>query len=715
MDLPLQSTQIPAARPGQTLEDHLNNVANRAAQFGAKFRAKESCYAAGIFHDAGKASLQWQSYLASDDHSGRVTHAPESAALASELLGNLATFIIYAIRAHHSHLPNWYACLDNIHEEYKEDVRKACETAHLLPNIEGLKAKLTDEYLKLDVHAESLPLQLRMLCSALVDADRLDAEAFETPEQAALRGNCADWHELEAKFDGYMAEKRAAATPSPVNTLRSAALNEVLEKAQLKPGVFTLNIPTGGGKTLTSMAFALRHRAFNKLDRIIMTIPFNSIIEQTAAIYKDIFGSENVLEHHSGFNLNDHSAARLAAENWDMPIVVTTNVQLFESLLKSGASGVRKLHNICNSIIILDEAQMLPSEHLVPLLATLRALVMDFGCTVVLCSATIPALVGDIAKSDTSHIEGLPEATPLISNPDAMFKALSRTRIFHKPECSWEMIAAELAEAGQVLCIVNTKRACRQLYELVDAPRKVHLSGNMCPAERSEILQNIRTALAKGEDIVIISTSLIECGVDIDVRTVYRELAGADSIAQAAGRCNREGKMTEPGRVFTFKVGEPPPSLRIGYNVARDLIQSSEDGEWHMTPEFFRKYFTLFYGNCRSFDTAGYSNCFHDPLRYDFRRFSEKFNMIENDYQQPLVVLYGDSADLIEELRQIGSPTRSLLRRLQRYTVNVAKDKLELWMNENCVENIGGIDVQIAPGLYVPGLGISDNDNFCSY
>lgn len=692
------------ARPGQPLIDHLRKVAGCAEEFGRKFHSPVSCAMVGLLHDCGKASVEWQAYL--NTGKNQVSHAPESAALCVQLFGDLWGILpAYAIKAHHSHLPNWDGDLDKIPGRLRDRQLRTFAEEELLPDPDTARKAMEDELRKAVTSPESLQLWIRMAASALVDADRLDAEAFENPERSARRGQYAAWDEFEENFRRHMERKQAEAAPGPVNAIRRAIQEEAVEKADGKPGFYTLNAPTGGGKTLCAMAFALKHRRANGMDRIIMSIPYNAIIEQTADSYKKIFGAGNVLEHHSGFDPGDNPAYRPAAENWDMPLIVTTNVQLFESLLKSGASGLRKLHNIANSILILDEAQMLPREHLVPILATLRALVADFGCTVVLCSATIPALEESIVRSDNSRLAGLPPATPLVADPDALAEALRRTRIRHLGTRSPEELAAELASAGQTLCIVNTRRTCRRLYDLVDAPMKIHLSGSMCPAERRKLIGKIRESLNNGEPIVVVATSLVEAGVDLDFRTVYRELAGIDSIAQAAGRCNREGRQKTPGEVFTFDLGnKPPPSLQAGYNAARELLP--DDGELVMTPALYRKYFKLYYGMTAQFDKANFAGYFKDPPEYDFDFFSADFNMIDNAYQGPLVVLYGNAAELVEKLESAGRPDRDLLRQLQQYTVNVPKEQLDRWRDAGCVRTVAGIDVQSAPGLYEPGTGV---------
>ncbi len=704
------------ARPGQSLLSHLQGVACQAALQGGKFRSSRLCETAALLHDYGKADPDWQQYLV-EQPKQKISHAPEGAALAMQLCGWVGQLLAYAIYGHHSHLPDWNGTLDKQAKRLQPELLRAFDPAAVLPELAGLPGTLEKELTGRITTLASPQLWIRMVTSVLVDSDRLDAEAFASPEAASLRGQYDGWEVLEERFQRDMAALAAGAKKSGVNAIRNEVLAEAVKRAGGKPGFYRLNVPTGGGKTRTAMAFALNHRRANGMDRIIMAIPYNSIIEQTAAEYKKIFGEENVLEHHSNFDPGDDPRHQQATENWDVPIVVTTNVQLFESLLKSGVSGLRKLHNIANSILILDEAQMIPGEHLEPILSTLRALVADFGCTVVLCSATIPALEGAIRRSDSTRLEGLPPIASLVADAERLAADLRRVRVRHLGKLPLEEVARKLEAEGQALCIVNTRKSCRRLFELVNAPKKYHLSAAMCPAERKKLLDEIREALKLGEDIIVVATSLIEAGVDIDVRTVFRELSGLDSIAQAAGRCNREGR-AECGESYTFESEEGVVrSQQSRYNAAMKMLPG-EGGEWDLSPASFLHYFRNFYALQKTFDQADFrpllSGCSGE---YGFRTFSDAFKMIDDDYQAPLVVLYGHAADRIEELRAAAEhPTRKHYRQLQPYTVNVPKEVLEKWRASGCVETIAGVDVQCAPGLYTNGLGLDiGNDQFFGY
>src|SRR5208337_3155069 len=353
---------------------------------------------------------------------------------------------------------------------------------------------------------------------------------------------------------------------------RKKIFDQCVAAGSLPPGIFSLTVPTGGGKTLSSMAFALEHLRKNNLKRIFYIIPYTSIIEQNAKVFRDIFGSRNVLEHHSNFDPatietddmdNGKEALRLSAENWDMPIVVTTNVQFFESLFSNKRSRCRKLHNLEKSVIILDEAQMLPTGYLKPCLAALSELVRNYGTTVILCTATQPKL-GDLLDESIRPRE-------IMQSPDQLYNSFKRVHVTDSGSLSDELLSARLRDRKQVLCIVNTRKHAKKLFDALEKYGNCyHLSARMCPVHRREKISEIKNLLKAGEDCRVISTQLIEAGVDIDFPVVYRTMTGIDSIAQAAGRCNREGKLPE-GEVFVFKSTEPYGKATSWQNLVAEI------------------------------------------------------------------------------------------------------------------------------------------------
>ena len=454
--------------------------------------------------------------------------------------------------------------------------------------------------------------------------------------------------------------------------------------------MFSLTVPTGGGKTLSSLAFALRHAGRHGQRRVIYAIPFTSIIEQTSDTFRSALGSlgaQAVLEHHSNLDpRNETLRSRLAIENWDTPIVVTTNVQLFESLFASRTSRCRKLHRIANSVIVLDEAQALPVELLKPCLETLAELVRNYGCTIVLCTATQPA----IHQRDEFPI-GLSDVRPIIQHPKGLYAAMKRIRVHHLGQISDDDLARRLRGHDQVLCIVATRRHALELFKALGdtVAGAVHLTALMCPVHRSEVFGEVRQWLDDGEPCRVISTSLVEAGVDVDFPVVYRAVAGLDSIAQAAGRCNREGRL-DYGDVFVFDPQSPPPlgHHRETADTTRELMGRFDD---LLDLDAIESYFELrYWKRKRLWDKEGVMDCFrgrgHDQV-LDFRTAAERFRFIKQE-QLPVIIPWRQGGEeLVKRLRYGPPPGRDAARAAQRYTVQVPQ---RIW---DSLENSGGIEV----------------------
>ena len=417
--------------------------------------------------------------------------------------------------------------------------------------------------------------------------------------------------------------------------------------------------------------------------------------------------SNVVLEHHSNLDPDKETTkSKLAVENWDAPIVVTTNVQLLESLFAAKTSRCRKIHNIANSVIILDEAQMLPPEYLKPILGTLESLTTDFGCSVVLCTATQPTLQGHIGGDPVPHGEGGFEGLPpnnvreLIKKPQELFEKMNRTNVTYISEKidSWEKVAAQLIQYDQVLCIVNTRKDCKALYDSMP-PDTIHLSASMCGQHRSNLIAEIKRKLKNDEPIRVVSTQLVEAGVDIDFPVVYRAMAGLDSVAQAAGRCNREGKLKQ-GNVYIFNAPKEPPVglLRFGFQASQHIIDEDKLENIPLIPEIFSTYFRTYYNQIHSFDKK---NILHDldlranNLKAEFRTAAENFQLIDDKAQKSVIVWYSDdkinSQELIAQLEAVGLK-RDIMRKLQRCTVNIPKNSWEKLQKEGYIIEIKGPD-----------------------
>lgn len=766
----------------QTLKEHLEGVARRAGDFAKEFGNRDWGELIGYWHDLGKFVPDWQKHIRKatgydpeahlETLGSRVNHSAAGAILAFKKLEkfpSLARVLAYPIAGHHTGLPDWNpesATGETLPERlFRNPLNQDLETKDIEQIEREAQAEvflnkpipkstpMNVEQLSRDKAKEALHLWVRMLFSCLVDADYLDTEAFMDQGKSFDRAVYASLSELKRRFDYFMERKQRNVQDTPINRKRQEVLSQCREKAKLEPGIFTLTVPTGGGKTLSSMAFALEHALAHEKRRVIYAIPYTSIIEQTAKVFKygtdrdaeieklaksgnpGLFGEENVLEHHSNIDPEkEHVRSRLAVENWDAPIIVTTNVQLFESLFSFKASACRKLHNIVNSVIILDEAQMLPPEFLKPILSVLRALVEYFGVTLVLCTATQPALTGRIGTGQ-ALFEGLEETTEIIDSrldEDDSFRRVS----FHFPRgkaparTEWVDLAEELAQQHQVLCIVNTRKDCRELHSLMPEGT-LHLSALMCGEERSVRINEIKTKLEKGEPLRVISTQLVEAGVDIDFPVVYRAMAGLDSIAQAAGRCNREGSLNRSGkigRVIVFNPPKPAPPglLRKGEEASLEILgkRSLES----LDVMVFSEYFQEFYAKVNDMDKPNFAErlvkdawgLIYPECKFQFRSFAQDFRLIDDQAQKGIIVFYENplngrsSPSLIEELRKKG-PNRDLYRKLQRFTVSLPQREFEKIRQAGMVEEIHGLFVQCCEGLYKEGLGLlAEKDKWCN-
>lgn len=729
-------------RPPHGLVGHLESVGKLAAEFAAGF-GSDWAELAGRWHDLGKFRPRFQRYIRqvsgfefeADAHikgeAGKAPHSTAGAMLAMDRFGPAGRVLAYVIAGHHAGLADWFSGGDaqgNLKNRF-DDSRSRAELDESLaqsPPADLLDTRNFSANLRaIPGGKDGFALWVRMLFSALVDADFLDTERYMDPDKFADRNRWPDLGNLAVLFDAHMAALSAKAEATPVNALRADILRQCCEAAQRDPGLFSLTVPTGGGKTLSGMAFALEHARRHGKRRIIHVIPYTSIIEQTANIFRDIFG-DAVIEHHSNAEADpsqESSASRLACENWDAPIVVTTNVQFFESLFAARTSRCRKLHNIVDAVVILDEAQLLPPEFLQPILDVLNLLTRHYGVTVVLSTATQPALASREYFDASKNLRGLDAVHEIIDDPDALYAALDRVHVrlpddWQQP-ADWLQVAEALVANDSALAIVNTRKDARALWECMPAGT-LHLSALMCGAHRSQVIADIRKRLLDGLPTRVISTQLVEAGVDVDFPVVYRALAGLDSIAQAAGRCNREGRLAGKGEVVVFIPPKPAPPglLRQGESACRAVLHAVTDMPLARTR--FATYFERLYHGC-DLDKVGI--CDHlfmvggrldgNELAVDFRTAAGKFRLIDDEDSVPVIVLYRGPdgkgckvGDLIDQLRQ-GGPERKLMRKLQRYIVNLRRrEALPLLERGDIEEILPGLYVQRGDGLYDAALGL---------
>ena len=699
----------------QTLQSHSVNVGEMAAEFARVFGAQEIACQTGKLHDLGKYSEAFNHRL----HGGpSVDHATAGAKIAVERWGNvIGKLMAFCIAGHHAGLANGNGEGDN-RRTLKQ--RLALQFGADIPALDNLWQQeiklpqtLSAPPLKADAHHPffSYAFFTRMLYSCLVDADYLDTEAFylNLENKASERGGYPDLNALQRNFNQFIndfrrritqtseqtkAEKRNAA----LNRLRSEILDHAVEQAAQPQGLFTLTVPTGGGKTFTSMAFALEHAKRHGMRRVIYVIPFTSIIEQNAAEFRKAFGElgeQAVLEHHSTFddgklqNEATKDKLRLASENWDAPIVVTTAVQFFESLFADRSSRCRKLHNIAGSVIILDEAQMLPLNLLLPIMQAIKELAQNYRCSIVMCTATQPAV-----QAENGFYRGFENVREIAPKPTALFDKLRRTTVQHIGTQTDADLLAKLAEHPQMLVIVNNRRHARSLYDQAKhLDGTFHLTTLMCAKHRSQKLDEIRGRLKNGKPCRVIATSLIEAGVDVDFPLVMRAEAGLDSVAQAAGRCNREGKRpSENSFVWIFAPEEQwkaPPELATQAAVMRLTADSFSDDllSTQAVAAYFAELYKLEGSELDNKKTLKMHNDAGQSLDFPFQTIADKFLMIES-HMQPLIIPFDvDAENLISSLRH-ADHIGGLLRKLQPYTVQIPEKALAALYKAGRIEPI---------------------------
>lgn len=700
------------------LEDHLKKVAELARDFANDFGAGDWGYLAGLWHDLGKYSKEFQERLLANDPDAHIEakprrpdHSTAGTQHAYKLFKDKGKLIAYTIAGHHAGLPdgntNETSCL-------KKRLQKTIPDVSASPQNILIQTEPSDLIFLNKKDTKRVCLQLsffiRMIYSCLVDADFLDTEFFMEPEKSVWRRGYPKLSVLEEKLLKYMDQLISHSPPTKVNQYRSNILKYCLVAADLKPGLFSLTVPTGGGKTLSSLVFALKHAIKNNLKRIIYIIPYTSIIEQNADVFRQILGNEAVLEHHSNFEPQEEDhRSRLAAENWEAPLIVSTNVQFFESFFSNRSSRCRKIHNIARSVVILDEAQMLPVALLKPSLEVLKELSSSYGTTIVLCTATQPAL-----SKSLEFKEGLDGVREIIPDPMELYNAFKKVDISYLSTLTDEELAKKLRSKEQVLCIVNTRKHARKVYELIrDGRGSFHLSALMCPAHRTRVIQKIRLALQENRPCRVVSTQLIEAGVDIDFPVVFRSLAGIDSIAQAAGRCNREGLLPQNGKVFVFmpEAGLPPGYLRQTAETGEEVIRHFPDPlTLNAVEEYFR---TLYWLKGDKLDEAQILDDLLEGLRtgdYPFRRIDEKFKIIRDGMVSIIIPWNKQAEKIINELRFSEYPS-SAARKAQRFTIQVPPHVLSNLLYAGAVERVHDqYNILINKDIYLEDLGLCPED-----
>ncbi|MBU3917147.1 CRISPR-associated helicase Cas3', partial [bacterium] len=464
-----------------------------------------------------------------------------------------------------------------------------------------------------------------------------------------------------------------------LNQLRNKVREYALLKAKAPKGFYSMNLPTGMGKTLASISWALNHAKEHSMKRIIIVLPFINIIDQTSQILKDIFGVEWVLEHHSGNNEDietieginrSKSIQKLACENWDYPIVVTTTVQFFESLFSNKPSRSRKIHNIAESVVIFDEVQTLPKELIQPTLEMLNNVHKIMGVSLLFCTATLPAFESRAGFKGIDHIE------PLVEHPANLFDKTRRVTYYQVNEnlpINLEELALLVANRNQsVLAVFNTKKSARDFFDCAKTVSEwdavYHLSTSMCPHHRKQTIRNIRRDLNLKLKILVSSTQLIEAGVDFDFPCVFREMAPLESIIQTAGRCNREGQMDEMGSVFIFRLidgGIPDKLYRSSSEFAVEMISENIEGLYQH--EFYKDYYQKIVNLFVDTDKRGIN-----LLRksFDFETVAQSYRIIDKMTESLFIRNYNnESSEIFNKLVKQEFLSREDFRIIQQYSV----------------------------------------------
>ena len=701
----------------QSNQEHLEGVAKLAESFANEFGMGSWGRVLGLLHDKGKERKVFQDYIRHNSGyapgihcSSEHNHSFVGGILAKNIYGKGSeSLLCNQIMSHHSGLHDYCQIEEALKQEIPSDVNICVEKIPLnrppfsLSPVKGCKGMTPD--------ANHLS---RMLFSCLVDADYLDTELFMDEESARKRMNSIKLGALLPLLEAYIGNLQNGSADTEVNAIRRQVQERCVSMSDVEKGFYSLTVPTGGGKTLSSLVWALRHAVRNGMKRIIIAIPYTSIIVQTASILKQIFGEEAVLEHHSNFDPQSLKSkdmrhkAKLATENWDYPIVVTTNVQLFESMFSNKPSDCRKLHNIANSVIILDEVQTLPTDFLQPIVDAFKSYQRMFGISVLFTTASQPVLSGLIEGCHPkAAFQGIDHITEIIPKEYALHDKLRRVCLeIDDTGSTYDEIAERLSRHDRVLCIVNTRNDAREIYErLPKEGLTIHLSRMMCPRHVAKAIQQIKQALSENSETVIrvVATQLIEAGVDIDFPVVYRQEAGLDSILQAAGRCNREGKL-DMATTYVFSIAKE--------HILHGSIKDANNARLNMTnvddwfaPEAMTEYFRQLYCRKETFDQKDIKTLLYKPAEMCFEEASKVFRLIE-EVGKTVVVNMGDSMDLIERIKSDGI-SYSLMKQLSQYCVNIHDRDFQKLKSYGAVEEvIEGIHVVNDRAQYDENIGL---------
>ncbi len=698
----------------QTIKAHSENVAELCAIFSERWCSREYAYDLGLLHDIGKYQSDFQYRIRGHNE----IHVEHSICGALECERYLLPFADYCVAGHHSGLPDIGTRVDPPDESTLIARKKRKMQDYSAYTKELTLYSVHESPWKIELSSNTVESKkqiafwIRMMFSALVDADYLDTELFYCGNND--RGLYADFDECIMRIE----KKLSSFVPDTfVKKARALLLSQILSRSTSKADLYLMNMPTGSGKTLASMYFALLQAKKFDLKRIIYVIPYTSIIEQNAHVFKELFGENAVLEHHCNFDSDlceDAATAEKvlkAAENWDASIVVTTNVRFFESIYANKTSETRRLHNIAQSMIVFDEVQMFPLRFYRPCLEAVSILVKDYSCKAVFMSATMPDFSRWLSEFGGSRMQ----ICDLIEDT-SVFTAFERYRIADLKTISKERLVSSAQEHVSALIVVNKRKSAREVYNAVSG-RKYHLSTYMTKKDRNRIIRNVKNDLMQGEKFVLVSTSLIEAGVDLDFSCVFRERTGIDSILQTAGRCNREGKRdrgTSIAYVFDFEESElrsNDKSTEIRRYLCSEIFEKYGISEKETIPndavrEYFDRLFSYVRNDMNMFDFAAYIT----PFGFDFDRYAHDFKLID-DGGNDIVIVYPDDVEERSVFNEIYDGKRKR-RKLQNYAVSLRSYEWKELYEQGVISNKDGIFYLSDFGYYDPETGIKfENDD----
>lgn len=707
------------------LSDHLTGTARRAELFGEAFGAGNFAKTVGSLHDIGKASCVFSAYLrtcAGDGDAVAKTRFPSrdhkmaGAILAQQTHDRWGPLLATLILGHHGGIPDLDESIGRMREMRNdptllETLKIACEELDLSDDSDLTYPEWLDTPMSKTPSgyqaARDVEMYMRFVFSTLVDADWLDTEAHFSPEIERSRGVDRGLARLLERFEGHRQSLLSNAVDSSVNTARAAIYNQLVQSADLPSGLYKLSAPTGAGKTLLALGWSLLHAKANGLRRIVTAVPFISVTDQVAAVYREFLDADNdrvVLEHHSQV-IDGDGWQRLAAENWDAPVVVTTTVRLFEALFSNRPSDCRRLHRLAKSIIVLDEVQALPIEVLDPIMDALRVLVVRFGVTVLLLTATQPTLE-HIPASNGVH------ATDLLPNVEQWEDTFRRTRREWIGSRDHAAVASLIAKRDQCLCIVNTVSDAELVTAALNDENSIHLTTRLRPGDRRDRLREIRDRLGSGLPCRVVSTQLVEAGVDLDFPSVLRALAPLPSLLQADGRCNRNGLFNGGGEtiIFDLEGGKAPAGsyYNIGRPITLALLENEAIDPW--TPDSVEIWYQrLLTDPMVSLD----SRSVHSARQsFGYGEVSRRFRMIDDDSCSVVVPWPSDDARSrelersLEHLRNDIPSDITTYRGLQDATISLRKRQVEHCVTEGLLMRLGNSDLYEWIGPYDRKLGI---------